>query len=65
MDRTVDHLVKQLKEMATDVTDAELKDVATVSAGGNENVSLSSRSVEQPAPPACARQPVQRQCPAV
>ena len=28
----------ELKKLAKDVTDEELKDVATVSAGGNENV---------------------------
>lgn len=38
MDKTVDHLVGKLKEMAKEVTDDELKDVATVSAGGNEKV---------------------------
>jgi len=38
MDKTVDHLVAKLKEMAKEVTDDELKDVATVSAGGNEKI---------------------------
>ena len=38
MDKTVEHLVGELKKLAKDVTDEELKDVATVSAGGNENV---------------------------
>lgn len=38
MDKTVDHLVEELKKLSKDVTDEELKDVATVSAGGNEKV---------------------------
>ena len=38
MDKTVEHLVGQLRELSKDVTDEELKDVATVSAGGNEKV---------------------------
>jgi chaperonin GroEL len=38
MDKTVEHLVACLKEMAAPVSDSELKDVATVSAGGNEKI---------------------------
>jgi len=38
MDKTVEHLVAQLKSLSKDVTDEELKDVATVSAGGNEKI---------------------------
>ncbi len=38
MDKTVEHLVGELKKLSKDVTDEELKDVATVSAGGNEKV---------------------------
>ena len=38
MDKTVEHLVGELKKLAQDVTDEELKDVATVSAGGNDKV---------------------------
>jgi hypothetical protein len=38
MDKTVDHLVGELKKLSKEVTDEELKDVATVSAGGNEKV---------------------------
>ncbi|KAL4423737.1 hypothetical protein ABPG75_001038 [Micractinium tetrahymenae] len=38
MDKTVDHLVAELKKLSKDVTDEELKDVATVSAGGNEKI---------------------------
>ena len=38
MDKTVEHLVAELKKLAQDVTDEELKDVATVSAGGNDKV---------------------------
>lgn len=40
MDKTVEHLVGELKKLAQDVTDEELKDVATVSAGGNDKVRL-------------------------
>lgn len=40
MDKTVEHLVGELKKLSKDVTDEELKDVATVSAGGNEKVRL-------------------------
>lgn len=36
IEKTVDFLVTELKKMSKDVTDDELKDVATVSAGGNE-----------------------------
>ncbi|PRW61354.1 ru large subunit-binding subunit chloroplastic isoform A [Chlorella sorokiniana] len=38
MDKTVEHLVAELKKLAQDVTDEELKDVATVSAGGNDKI---------------------------
>ncbi|KAI7844899.1 hypothetical protein COHA_001548 [Chlorella ohadii] len=38
MDKTVEHLVGELKKLAQDVTDEELKDVATVSAGGNDKI---------------------------
>ena len=38
MDKTVEFLVAELAKLAKDVTDEELKDVATVSAGGNEKV---------------------------
>jgi len=38
MDKTVEHLVGELKKLSQDVTDEELKDVATVSAGGNEKI---------------------------
>jgi len=38
MDKTVEHLVGELRKLSKDVTDEELKDVATVSAGGNEKV---------------------------
>ncbi|KAL4446325.1 hypothetical protein ABPG77_003132 [Micractinium sp. CCAP 211/92] len=38
MDKTVEHLVGELKKLSKDVTDEELKDVATVSAGGNEKI---------------------------
>lgn len=36
MERTVKHLVGRLASLSSPVSDAELKDVATVSAGGNE-----------------------------
>lgn len=38
MEKTVEFLVGELKKMSTDVSDDALKDVATVSAGGNERV---------------------------
>lgn len=38
MEKTTDYLVKELQKMSKEVTDDELKDVATVSAGGNEKV---------------------------
>lgn len=38
MEKTVDFLVEELKKMSTEVSDEALKDVATVSAGGNEKV---------------------------
>ena len=38
IESTVSALVKDLKQMSTDVTDADLANVATVSAGGNETV---------------------------
>lgn len=38
MEKTVDYLVGELKSIAKDVTDEELRDVATVSAGGNERI---------------------------
>ncbi|PSC70609.1 chaperonin 60B2 [Micractinium conductrix] len=38
MDKTVEFLVAELAKLAKDVTDEELKDVATVSAGGNEKI---------------------------
>lgn len=38
IEKTVDHLVIKLSELAKEVTDDELKDVATVSAGGNEKI---------------------------
>lgn len=38
MEKTVEFLVSELKKMSTDVSDDALKDVATVSAGGNERV---------------------------
>ena len=40
IERTVAALVKELKNIATDVTDDDLINVATVSAGGNEVVSI-------------------------
>ena len=40
MEKTVDYLVAELRKLSKDVTDEELKDVATVSAGGNEKVRL-------------------------
>ena len=39
IERTVAALVKELKNLSTDVTDEDLINVATVSAGGNEVVS--------------------------
>ena len=41
IETTVAALVKDLQAMSTDVTDADLANVATVSAGGNEVVSSS------------------------
>ena len=38
IERTVAALVQELKSVATDVTDDDLVNVATVSAGGNEVV---------------------------
>lgn len=38
MDKTVEYLVAELKNLSKPVTDEELKDVATVSAGGNEKI---------------------------
>ena len=38
MEKTADHLVGELDKMSKEVTDDELKDVATVSAGGNEKI---------------------------
>lgn len=38
MEKTVDFLVGELQKISTDVSDEALKDVATVSAGGNEKV---------------------------
>ncbi|KAK2078922.1 hypothetical protein QBZ16_002612 [Prototheca wickerhamii] len=38
LERTVSHLVSELAALSKDVSDAELRDVATVSAGGNEVV---------------------------
>ena len=38
MEKTVEFLVGELQKMSTDVSDEALKDVATVSAGGNERV---------------------------
>ena len=38
MEKTVEYLVKELKEISTEVSDAALADVATVSAGGNGRV---------------------------
>lgn len=38
MEKTVEFLVSELRKMSTDVSDDALKDVATVSAGGNERV---------------------------
>ncbi|EFN51452.1 hypothetical protein CHLNCDRAFT_59809 [Chlorella variabilis] len=38
MDKTVEYLVGELRKVSKDVTDEELKDVATVSAGGNEKI---------------------------
>lgn len=38
MEKTVEYLVKELKEISTEVSDEALADVATVSAGGNEKV---------------------------
>lgn len=38
MEKTVAHLVEELKKMSTEVSDAALKDVATISAGGNERI---------------------------
>lgn len=38
MEKTVEYLVNELKSLAKEVTDEELKDVATVSAGGNERI---------------------------
>lgn len=40
IEATVNALVKDLKHMSTDVSDADLANVASVSAGGNEVVSL-------------------------
>jgi hypothetical protein len=40
MDKTVEYLVAELKNLSKPVTDEELKDVATVSAGGNEKVPI-------------------------
>ena len=40
IERTVAALVKELKNIATDVNDEDLVNVATVSAGGNEVVSI-------------------------
>lgn len=38
MDKTIKHLVKELKELSKDVEDSELASVAAVSAGGNNEV---------------------------
>jgi len=38
MEKTVEYLVGELQKISTDVSDEALKDVATVSAGGNEKV---------------------------
>ena len=38
IEATVSALVKDLQQISTDVTDADLANVATVSAGGNETV---------------------------
>ncbi len=38
----MEHLVGELKKLAQDVTDEELKDVATVSAGGNDKVTIAA-----------------------
>ena len=38
IDRTVKELIKELKELSTEVRDQDLASVATVSAGGNEEV---------------------------
>ena len=38
IEKTVEFLVGELRKISTEVTDGELKDVATVSAGGNENI---------------------------
>ena len=38
IEKTASELVKGLREMSVDVTDADLANVATVSAGGNEVV---------------------------
>ena len=45
IESTVTALVKDLKQMSTDVTDADLANVATVSAGGNETVSSAIKPV--------------------
>jgi len=44
IETTVAALVKDLQQMSTDVTDADLANVATVSAGGNEVVRHTSLS---------------------
>lgn len=38
IDNTIKELVELLKEMATEVSDEGIKDVATVSAGNNEDI---------------------------
>lgn len=45
MDKTVEFLVKELAKLSSEVTDSELKDVATVSAGGNDKVRVWPRPV--------------------
>ena len=51
IEATVAALVKDLQAMSTDVTDADLANVATVSAGGNEVVRFSSYAAHAtPAP---------------